>query len=122
MVRSNLAAALFALALAHACGGESSLVHSGDARGTNAEDAGAAGEGPACDPSSEHQRRYIGLGAECPGVEFRCYDPTTVFWNDCGCGCEEDPNCPEVFDCSPRASTPCTPEELAHCPFSRVLE
>lgn len=49
-----------------------------------------------CDPSTEYNRKYIIDG--CP-ADWGCDGNTTKFQNACGCGCEQDPSCPEMFNC-----------------------
>lgn len=36
---------------------------------------------------------YTALGAECQVVDFACEGPTRYFADDCGCGCEPNPQC-----------------------------
>jgi hypothetical protein len=77
-----------------------------------------------CDPANEVNRReYIGTSpAQCASIDFVCPDNTTYFANDCGCGCEQDPNCPEWFNCMPGPGTPpCDVNEIqTRCPYSGI--
>src|SRR5438132_1048756 len=61
-----------------------------------------------CDPTAEaHQRVYVGKSpSECAVIDFTCTGNTTMFSNACGCGCEQDPSCPDWFDCQPSPNTP----------------
>jgi hypothetical protein len=73
-----------------------------------------------CDatPGVEWWREYgDAVGGCAPEL---CPPATTPFNNDCGCGCEQDPSCPEAFDC---VSTPCDADAIeSECPFSRILQ
>jgi hypothetical protein len=74
-----------------------------------------------CDPAKEtHQRNYVATSpAQCMAVRFACAANTTMFQNACGCGCEQDPSCPDWFDCMPPA--PCDEQQIhAKCPFSGI--
>jgi hypothetical protein len=102
----------------------------GGSAGTSAT-GGSGGDPPSdagvdCNPELEHDRNYVGDPRTCTLIDFGCAEPTRMFFNDCGCGCEQDALCPDAFDCGPGARVAphlaCTPENLAHCPFSEVLE
>jgi hypothetical protein len=96
-----------------------------------------------CNPDTEYNREY--LFASCTTIDWDCATPnTTMFMNECGCGCEQDPTCPEIFYCTrppmaaPEAEAPeaeprpgtggsgsgatpppyCDPAELERCPFT----
>lgn len=72
-----------------------------------------------CDPTKEvNRRQYVGKSAaQCAVIDFACAGTTTMFQNSCGCGCEQDPSCPEWFNCMPPA--PCDPQQIkATCPYS----
>jgi hypothetical protein len=75
-----------------------------------------------CDPMAEiHKRVYIGKSPDqCAVIDFACPANTTMFSNACGCGCEEDPSCPDFFDCQPSPDVPpCNMAELTkRCPYS----
>jgi hypothetical protein len=73
-----------------------------------------------CEPAAEWYRDYVLTDpAQCALADFLCPTNTTHFANDCGCGCEQDPSCPEWFDCMP--PKPCDLQEIAHeCPYSGV--
>lgn len=74
----------------------------------------------ACDPDTEYNRKYVGLGDKCQLIDFTCDDPTTAFFNDCGCGCEQSPDCPQYVDCAPgpQPNPNCSEELLAKCPYT----
>jgi hypothetical protein len=78
----------------------------------------------ACDPANEtHRRNYVGTSpASCAAMDFVCTGNTTYFFNQCGCGCEQDPSCPEWFDCMPGPNTtPCNESDIhARCPYSGI--
>jgi hypothetical protein len=75
-----------------------------------------------CDPVAEaHQRQYIGMSpAACTLIDFACTGNTTMFGNMCGCGCEQDPSCPDWFNCQPSPDAPpCDMAEMKRrCPYS----
>jgi hypothetical protein len=57
----------------------------------------------ACDPGAEYNRKYATRNASsCALIDFGCEANTAPFVNDCGCGCEQDPACPEYIHCEPR--------------------
>ena len=74
----------------------------------------------ACDPDQEWYRRYAARSPEaCRSSDYACPANTTLFGNDCGCGCQQASNCPKVIDCEPGANNGC--ESLkAECPYSDV--
>jgi len=54
-------------------------------------------------------------------LDFFCPRSTTHFQNECGCGCEMSPECPEYFDCAPPKN--CDVEQiLAKCPYSTITD
>jgi hypothetical protein len=73
-----------------------------------------------CDPESEWWRDYVSTDPqECALIDFGCPPNTAGFENQCGCGCEQDPSCPEVFDCQPPKQ--CDLEALhEQCPYSTI--
>jgi hypothetical protein len=77
-----------------------------------------------CDPAAEiHRRQYIGMSPEaCAALDYVCTGTTTAFSNSCGCGCEQDPSCPEWFDCQPSPSVPpCDTAAIKmKCPYSGI--
>jgi hypothetical protein len=77
-----------------------------------------------CNPAAEiRQREYIGKSsAECAAIRFSCPDNTTPFANSCGCGCEQDPSCPDWFDCQPSPGVPpCDTAAIKlKCPYSGI--
>jgi hypothetical protein len=91
----------------------------GGASGTG----GAAGASGACNPEMEPDRNYVGESrAECMVVRFQCPEYTTMFSNDCGCGCEQDASCPDFVDCMPGSDPKpgCSEEERARCPYTDI--
>ena len=76
-----------------------------------------------CNPNTEWYRDYIGESPEkCAVIKFACPDATNYFSNACGCGCEQDPSCPEWFNCMPGpGAPPCDPDAIkAKCPYSGI--
>lgn len=73
-----------------------------------------------CDPAKEWYRDYVGKSPkECAVISYSCPDNTTAFNNACGCGCEQDPSCPEWFDCMP--PSPCDVNQIKkQCPYSGI--
>jgi hypothetical protein len=78
---------------------------------------------PKCDEASEPNRKYVGHSPEqCMLVKFSCVPGTTMFSNDCGCGCEQPSDCPAFINCMPGpgdAAAKCA-ELRAKCPLSEV--
>lgn len=77
-----------------------------------------------CDAEKDYNRRYVAKDQKsCALADFICQPNTTPFTNACGCGCEQDANCPEYVDCEPGSgdqSLLCS--DLSKCPFtSRAL-
>ena len=84
-------------------------------------DVACSEEACACDPSREWYRDYVHSppGLDCVGFMGPCPPGSASFGNDCGCGCEQDPACPEWFDCS--GSEPCDTAALQEaCPYSKI--
>ena len=77
-----------------------------------------------CDPAAEvHRRQYVTTEpGKCAAIDFVCTNPTTTFSNMCGCGCEQDPTCPEFFDCQPSPDAPpCDTAAIKmKCPYSGI--
>jgi hypothetical protein len=75
-----------------------------------------------CDPDTEYNRDYKGDSETCKQIRFSCPDNTTMFSNDCGCGCEQPDTCPEYFNCMPGPDVaPCDAQTLlAECPYSGI--
>ena len=72
----------------------------------------------ACDPSTEWWRKYVTTNpSTCEVIDYACAEPTQAFSNQCGCGCEQDPSCPQTIDCMPPAD--CTALQKK-CPYSGV--
>jgi hypothetical protein len=74
-----------------------------------------------CDDTEENPNRvYLGSDPNvCSGL-FTCPGFTTSFSNQCGCGCQQSPDCPPYLDCMPRADgspPPCT-AQMGKCPYS----
>lgn len=87
--------------------------------------APASDAGTACNPKTEeHRRRYLESPDGCAAIRFTCVANTTVFFNPCGCGCEQRATCPEAFDCQPGAMiAPCDLQQIqTDCPYSDVLQ
>jgi hypothetical protein len=95
----------------------------------------------ACDPQTEYNRNYVSEDPQCrEQVGLICPIGLAHFENDCGCGCEQDATCPEVFHCQTTATDtagaapgetppgaaapiplPCDPAELMRCPLSEIV-
>ena len=76
-----------------------------------------------CDPDAEYNRHYVGESREiCMQIRFACPENTTMFSNDCGCGCEQDSECPEWINCMPGPQVaPCNASEIqVECPYSEI--
>jgi hypothetical protein len=71
-----------------------------------------------CDPDSEFNRNYVALGETCLLVDFACEENTEYFFNDCGCGCEQDSSCPEYLNCMPGGDVPPECSDETACPFT----
>ena len=90
---------------------------SGAGGSSGSEAAGAAGEAGSCDPDREWSRDYKASSpAACQAVKFACPEHTERFANECGCGCEQSPDCTKVLDC---VATACA-EAQALCPYSAL--
>ena len=74
---------------------------------------------PECNADTDWWRRYYGRDAEaCAAADFICDQPTTMFANDCGCGCEQDLECAQEIDCfAPGCDYDAT---VVQCPYSRI--
>ncbi|MEZ4300067.1 MAG: hypothetical protein R3B70_34285 [Polyangiaceae bacterium] len=74
----------------------------------------------ACDTSgAEWWHEYVGIGDECQVIDFGCDEGTTMFSNQCGCGCEQPSWCPQYFDCQP--PSPCDTDSIHElCPYSGI--
>ncbi len=58
-----------------------------------------------CDPSVEFNRNYVATDPkQCMVIDYICPSQTSMFSNDCGCGCEQDSTCPRYVDCMPGPS------------------
>jgi hypothetical protein len=74
----------------------------------------------ACNPQTEHNRKYVGDSSTCARIRYLCETGTTHFSNACGCGCEQPADCPAWINCMPGPGrTPCAAER-ARCPLSQV--
>ncbi len=73
-----------------------------------------------CDPPKEWYRKYVSLDPkECQLIDYGCPPNTVGFENACGCGCEQDPSCPEWFNCMPPNG--CDVKALKEkCPYSGI--
>lgn len=77
----------------------------------------------ACDAKTEWWNKYVGNSPdECKLVKFVCEPNTVMFSNACGCGCSQDPSCPEWFNCMPGPGAPgCDVDAIkAKCPYSGI--
>jgi len=79
-----------------------------------------------CNPKNEPYRMYAGSSPDpsCETVDFSCPSNTTVFTNECGCGCEQSVECPDSFDCSPAGMMnmlSCDQSLIDRCPYSQIL-
>jgi len=53
-----------------------------------------------CNPAAEYWRSYtVTSAAQCEAVRFACPTNSAPFFNACGCGCEQSPDCPASFPC-----------------------
>ena len=78
-------------------------------------------EDPLCDPAAEWWRDYVvDDPVACAAAFFGCPEPTEMFHNDCGCGCEQSEDCPEYVDCMPPSPPECAITQ-ALCPYTTVL-
>jgi hypothetical protein len=74
-----------------------------------------------CDPTTDTYRKYVVTDPmKCELVDLMCPEDTTTFTNDCGCGCEQSTDCPNVFDCTDPSTMKsyCDPALEARCPYS----
>ncbi len=74
---------------------------------------------PLCNAETEWWRQYHGNSPEeCAVLDYACVEWTTMFENDCGCGCEQGPECAEEIDCfAPGCDYNTT---VVQCPYSRI--
>ncbi len=76
----------------------------------------------ACEPTDEWWRSYVAMTpAECAAIDYTCPSNTTAFENSCGCGCEQNSDCAQQYDCAPPSMCD-TAKILSDCPFSEILE
>ncbi|MEO7096178.1 MAG: hypothetical protein ABI175_23160 [Polyangiales bacterium] len=76
---------------------------------------------PKCDEASEPNRKYVGHSpAQCMLVKFSCVPGTSMFSNDCGCGCEQPSDCPAFINCMPGPAPSTCAALRAKCPLSEV--
>jgi len=77
-----------------------------------------------CDPATEtYRRKYLYTSPQlCAGADFLCPLNTSYFSNQCGCGCEQSPSCPETIGCMPTTDAPgsCDVLLIARCPYSVI--
>ena len=74
-----------------------------------------------CNPSTEWSKKYLSTDPKtCAAADFACPTNTKLFGNDCGCGCQQDPYCPEWIDCMPGPQTTSCADQMAKCPYSKV--
>ncbi|MBW1810479.1 MAG: hypothetical protein JRJ87_19940 [Deltaproteobacteria bacterium] len=55
----------------------------------------------------------------CASIIFNCPQYTVEFHNDCGCGCQQSPECDQVYDCEPPPPPDCSWGQ-EHCPYSTI--
>ncbi len=74
-----------------------------------------------CNPSTEWSKHYLATDTEtCAVADFACPANTTLFESQCGCGCQQDPSCPEWIGCMPGPPATSCAEQMAHCPYSKL--
>jgi hypothetical protein len=74
-----------------------------------------------CAPKEEPYRDYrADSPAQCETVKFECPSGSEYFSNQCGCGCEQPKECPEVINCFPKEPDPLC--ESKKCPLSPRLQ
>lgn len=74
-----------------------------------------------CNPDTEYNRNYVDTDPQqCQDISFGCVAYSRYFINDCGCGCEQDPTCPESVDCTPGQGTmdPLCSADSTRCPYT----
>jgi hypothetical protein len=78
-----------------------------------------------CNPDDEPYRQYAATSPDgCKTIDFACPSDTTMFSNECGCGCEQSVECPNEFDCSAAGMAgmlSCDAALMERCPYSEVL-
>lgn len=72
----------------------------------------------ACAPADEPYRNYAAMGDDCQTVAFDCLGESAPFSNDCGCGCEQDRNCPAFVDCMPGGAIDPLCDDADTCPLT----
>lgn len=79
---------------------------------------------PMCDPVAEqYQKKYFSTDpTQCTVIDFSCPVNTTYFSNACGCGCMQDPTCPDWFNCMPGPDAQaCNLQQIQmQCPYSGI--
>lgn len=82
----------------------------------------AVDAGGSCDPAAQPDRHYVADSPEkCAVIDYLCPATTRYFHDACGCGCEQDPSCPDWVDCMPGPGVPdpaCTDGDQNPCPYS----
>ena len=59
-----------------------------------------------CNPESDYNRHYVSTDPnQCMVIDYMCPEETKPFSGPCGCGCEQDSNCPAYVDCMPGPTT-----------------
>jgi hypothetical protein len=72
-----------------------------------------------CDPPSEWWRSYVALSPdECAVIDYDCGAPLGSFQNECGCGCQQSLECPQVISCEP-GDLACD-QLIELCPLSAI--
>jgi hypothetical protein len=77
-----------------------------------------------CNPVAEaHYRDYISTDTGvCSLIDYVCPDFTTMFGNECGCGCEQGMECPDTFDCPADGSADMMCATLRErCPYTELV-
>ena len=76
-----------------------------------------------CDPSAESYRDYAATDPEkCMLIDYGCPDHTTMFTNECGCGCEQSEECPSYYKCMPDGSDMAECTSLPKtCPYTEIV-
>lgn len=75
-----------------------------------------------CEPVDGGGLDYIGASVDiCAVIDFACPAGTTHFQNECGCGCEQSPACPDEVDCATETAQCSDPSFAAGCPYTTLL-
>lgn len=56
---------------------------------------------------------------ECAVIDYACPANTEGYGDDCGCGCRQNPDCAETYDCR----NGCERDVIeTWCPFSKIID